>query len=512
MQLSDLLAGLTGDVEPGISDAHWDTDGIEITGITSDSRLVRPGFVFVAIPGTRIDGRTFIPSALAAGAAAILVPAEGWVCGPSGRPIQNGRPAPIIPVPNLRRALARLAATLHPGQPDVIAAITGTNGKTSVACFTRDLWAALGRRSVSIGTLGVSAAGFADFPALTTPDPIALHAGLHRLASAGYSHLAIEASSHGLDQHRLDGLRVRAAGFTNLTRDHLDYHGTMDAYRAAKLRLFEGLVAQGGIAVANADSGEFEAIRRIAHVRDLHLIDYGRKAERLRLTGTEPHAAGQRMTGQIDGVDFQVDLPLVGSFQAGNVLCALGLAAGTEPEWRDAVAACLDALPSLRGVRGRMERVGMRANGGAVYVDYAHTPDALDTALSAIRPHVGGRLIVVFGCGGDRDPGKRPLMGESVERLADIGILTDDNPRTEDPAEIRRQTLVGAPHAREIGDRRAAIFEGVRMLGPGDVLLVAGKGHETGQTIGTDVLPFDDAAVAREALTAVGDAVVITGS
>ena len=464
---------------------------IEIEGLSADSRQIAPGYLFAALPGSAADGRAFIDEAVAKGAVAVL--------GPAGTRLKNyGRPVALLTDENPRRRLALMAAQFYGRQPRLIAAVTGTNGKTSVADFTRQIWQHVGCKAASLGTLGLVPAHPAAPPALTTPDPVALQRCLAALAADGFDHLAMEASSHGLDQYRLDGVQVTAAAFTNLSRDHLDYHGSMDAYLGAKLRLFTDLLRDGGLAVINADVPEAEAIKTAVVQRDVTVLSYGQAGHALRLAERTARPDGQALVLDVLGARHDVRLPLAGTFQASNVLAALGLAiaTGSEPE------AALAALPHLQGVRGRMELVARTPNGAAVYVDYAHTPDALETVLTALRPHTEGRLFVVFGCGGDRDPGKRPLMGDAAQRLADVAIVTDDNPRNEDPAAIRRQALAAAPDAREIGDREDAIAQAVEELGPGDILVVAGKGHETGQTVAGEVLPFDDRAVAQAAVAA----------
>ena len=464
---------------------------IEIEGLSADSRQIAPGYLFAALPGSAADGRAFIDEAVAKGAVAVL--------GPAGTRLKNyGRPVALLTDENPRRRLALMAAQFYGRQPRLIAAVTGTNGKTSVADFTRQVWQHVGCKAASLGTLGLVPAHPAAPPALTTPDPVALQRCLAALAADGFDHLAMEASSHGLDQYRLDGVQVTAAAFTNLSRDHLDYHGSMDAYLGAKLRLFTDLLRDGGLAVINADVPEAEAIKTAVVQRDVTVLSYGQAGHALRLAERTARPDGQALVLDVLGARHDVRLPLAGTFQASNVLAALGLAiaTGSEPE------AALAALPHLQGVRGRMELVARTPNGAAVYVDYAHTPDALETVLTALRPHTEGRLFVVFGCGGDRDPGKRPLMGDAAQRLADVAIVTDDNPRNEDPAAIRRQALAAAPDAREIGDREDAIAQAVEELGPGDILVVAGKGHETGQTVAGEVLPFDDRAVAQAAVAA----------
>ncbi|WP_431286005.1 UDP-N-acetylmuramoyl-L-alanyl-D-glutamate--2,6-diaminopimelate ligase [Humitalea sp. 24SJ18S-53] len=457
-----------------------------LAGLTADSRAVAPGFLFAALSGARADGRGFIAEAVARGAAAILAP-EGtdW---PPGVP-----PRPMLTAPDPRRTFARMAAEHYALQPARVVAITGTNGKTSTAEFCRQIFAAEGRQAASLGTLGLVRDGIASGPGLTTPDPVALHATLAQLARDGVTDLAIEASSHGLDQRRLDGVRIAAAGFSNLTRDHLDYHGDMAGYRAAKLRLFDTLLDEGAPAVVNADmdAATLDALRAIAARRRLRLSTVGEAGQDIRLLSARPLPEGLAIEIDAFGTRHAIALPLPGRFQADNALLAAGLAlaTGARDPW--------GPLAHLSGVRGRMERAARLANGAAVYVDYAHTPDALERLLLALRPHAAGRLVVVFGAGGDRDPGKRPLMGAVVARLADAAIVTDDNPRGEDPATIRAAILAACPDAREIGDRAAAIAAAMSDLRPGDVLAVAGKGHEPGQTIAGVTLPFDDADVVR---------------
>ncbi len=457
----------------------------DVTGMTADSRAVRPGMLYAALPGARVDGRDFIADAVARGAAAILAPSGmTWPAGVPARPlILDAEP---------RRALARLAALQAGPQPDRVVAITGTNGKTSTAEFLRQILADAGIEAASLGTLGLITRESQGSPGLTTPDPIALAETLATLARDGVQAVALEASSHGLDQFRLDGVRLAAAGFSNLTRDHLDYHGTTEAYRAAKLRLFDTLLPRGAPAVASTalEPGTMDALRDIAARRGLALHRVGEDGDLLRLLRAIPQPGGQTIEVLAGGIRHELMLPLPGRFQADNALLAAGLAIAT------GTTDALDRLSTLRGVRGRMELAATLPNGAAVYVDYAHTPDALDRLLAALRPHTAGRLHVVFGAGGDRDAGKRPLMGAAA-RLADRAIVTDDNPRSEDPTAIRRAILAALPDATEIGDRAAAIAAAMSDLAPGDVLVVAGKGHEQGQTVGTTVLPFDDAATVR---------------
>lgn len=481
MRLADLLSRLGPPVRLGTDDP-----GPDVTGVTADSRRVSPGVLFAALPGSRADGRAFIAEAVARGAVAVLAP-PGTVW-PEGTPRRV-----LLEDPAPRRRLAQLAALLTGPQPATLVAVTGTNGKTSTVDFLRQLWALGGAKAASLGTLGLIAPGFAPGPGLTTPDPERLSETLVALTRAGVTHAAMEASSHGLDQHRLDGLQLTAAGFTNLTRDHLDYHRTEAAYRCAKLRLFAELLPEGAPAVANADMDPLTlaALRDVAERRGLDLRTVGEAGDTFRLIASRPRAGGQELEVQSGGAQRKVMLPLVGRFQADNALLAAALAHALGD------AHALDRLSALRGVRGRMELASCLPNGATVYVDYAHTPDALERLLTALRPHTAHRLHVVFGAGGDRDPGKRPMMGAVAARLADVAIVTDDNPRTENPAAIRAAVLAACPGAIEVGDRARAIEAALNALRPGDVLAVAGKGHEQGQTIGTATLPFDDVGVVR---------------
>ncbi len=459
---------------------------VPITGLTADSRLVAPGFLFAALPGAQADGRKFIAAAVQKGAAAILAPnGTEW---PAGVP-----PRPMILHAEPRRALALMAAAHAGPQPAHIVAVTGTNGKTSTVDFIRQLFTQAGMKAASLGTLGLIAAGHVGGGGLTTPDPVSLAETLAQLAREGVRHVALEASSHGLDQFRLDGVRLQAAGFSNLTRDHLDYHGGMGPYRAAKLRLFAELLPGGAAAVANADmDGEtLAALREIAARRKLDLRTVGVAGMAVRLFGTTPLPHGQVIEIETQGTRRQLEVRLPGRFQADNVLLAAALADATGLPY------VWDRVSYLTGVRGRMELAATLQNGAAAYVDYAHTPDALERLLQALRPHTTGKLICVFGAGGDRDAGKRPLMGQAVSRLADLAIITDDNPRGENPATIRAAIRAGCADALEIGDRASAIAAGLGELRTGDVLVVAGKGHEQGQIVGCTTLPFDDAATIR---------------
>ncbi|NVN03181.1 MULTISPECIES: UDP-N-acetylmuramoyl-L-alanyl-D-glutamate--2,6-diaminopimelate ligase [Asaia] len=483
MRLSEILhrAGLTAPA------AAIDPD---ISGITADSRAVRPGMIFAALPGVAQDGARFIPQAVAQGAAALLLP--------SAASFPADLSIPCIQTASPRHDLAVIARVLAGPQPRRIAAITGTNGKSSTADFLRQLWSLGGMPSASIGTLGlISDIPVEAPPPLTTPDAVSLVQSLARLKAAGIDHVALEASSHGLDQHRLDGVSLCAGGFSNLTRDHLDYHGTMEAYRAAKIRLFADLLPEGAIAALNADmdAETVAALRDVAQARKLRLRSVGEQGETIRLLRAKPLPHGQIVSLSLFGETLpDYELGLTGRFQVDNVLLAAALAWADDAEAR----AVLDLIPRLSGVRGRAELAVTLDNGAGVYVDYAHTPDALEHLLHSLRPHAQNRLIVVFGAGGDRDRGKRPLMGQIAARLADNAIVTDDNPRSEDPATIRAAIRAACPDALEIGDRRAAIAAALAEARAGDVVVVAGKGHESGQTIAGITTPFDDRAVIRE--------------
>jgi len=463
----------------------------EIVGLSADSRTVRPGFLFAALRGTRLDGRVFAAAAVSRGAVAILTDDADAL----GLPPERRERLAILVDADPPRRLALLAARFHGRQPRTIAAVTGTNGKTSVVHFTREIWARLGLAAASLGTLGLVTPTERCPGALTTPDPVALHRDLASLAAQGVEHMAIEASSHGLDQCRLDGLVIAAAGFTNLTRDHLDYHGDMAHYRSAKDRLFSVLLAPGGSAVLNADSGEFSRLASLCRDRGHPVLAYGAEPNAdLRLLAREPKGSSQVLLLDILGQHRELVLPLAGAFQAMNALAALGLVIATGGP----AATATEALANLTGVPGRLQFVAESKGGGGIVVDYAHTPDALATVLATLRPHAPGRLIALFGCGGDRDAGKRPLMGRVVARLADRVYVTDDNPRNEPAAEIRSAILAAAPDAIEIADRHQAIAAAIAHTRPGDLLVIAGKGHETGQIIGDEIRPFDDVAIARE--------------
>jgi UDP-N-acetylmuramoyl-L-alanyl-D-glutamate--2,6-diaminopimelate ligase len=456
----------------------------EVRGIVCDSRKVEAGDIFFALAGVKNDGLKHVAEAAAKGAAVIVAERETPITG-----------APLVKVADARLALAHAAARLYPRQPETIVAVTGTSGKTSVTAFVRQIWASLGCEAASIGTIGVMSRPLTAYGSLTTPDPIALHQTLDRLADAGVTHLALEASSHGLDQKRLDGARLTAGAFTNLSRDHMDYHATIEDYLAAKLRLFRELLPDGAPAVIDADSAIAPRVIEAARATGLAVVTVGVAGEAIRLASVAREGLSSTLELEFEGRRRLTRLALPGDFQIANALVAAGLciATGSEAE------GVFRALQSLQGAPGRLERIG-EARGATVFVDYAHKPDALEKALAALRPYVRGRLIVVFGCGGDRDAGKRPIMGDIATRCADIAIVTDDNPRSENPASVRAQILAGAPSALEIGDRAEAIRAGVSMLANGDALLIAGKGHEIGQIVGETTLPFSDADQARAAL------------
>jgi UDP-N-acetylmuramoyl-L-alanyl-D-glutamate--2,6-diaminopimelate ligase len=466
-----------------------------ITGLSVDSREVKRGHLFAAMPGTRMHGAEFIGTALRMGAAAVLTDREGARI--AAAEIADAAPALVV-AEDPRQALAYAAALWFGRQPETVVAVTGTNGKTSVATFTRQIWALLGLPGVNLGTTGVEGAWEAPL-AHTTPEPITLHRTLAAVAEQEIEHAAMEASSHGLAQRRLDGVRVAAGAFTNISQDHLDYHKDFEDYFAAKSGLIGRVVQEDGLAVVNLDDPRGSDMAEIALDRGLDLITIGRGPEaNLRIRGQRYDATGQDLRFDWNGNAQQVRLELIGGFQAENVLTAAALVIGTGCD----AGEVFRVLPKLQGVRGRMQLAATRTNGASVFVDYSHTPDALKTALRALRPHVLGRLVVVFGAGGDRDPYKRPMMGEAAAAEADVVIVTDDNPRSEDPALIRRAILAACPEASEVGDRAEAILRGVDALGPGDALLVAGKGHETGQVIGDDVFPFDDVEQASVAVAA----------
>lgn len=483
--MSAMLAKLVGTDAP-LPEA---AGSLLIAGLTADSREVEPGFVFAALPGTKVDGAQYIGQAFARGAS-VVIANEGSYSG-FGLVIETSNP---------RQLFARMAARFFGKQPDLTVAVTGTNGKTSVAAFVRQIWLSMGFRAASIGTIGVVGPSGSEYLSHTTPDPVQLQRLLAKLADDHVEHLALEASSHGLAQYRLDGIRFAAAGFTNLSRDHLDYHATLDEYFAAKMRLFEELLPVGSPAIINADTPFSADVTTRCKSRGLKIFSVGKLGTELKLMGARKDGFGQQIELQGPQKSYSVYLPLVGDFQTSNALVAAGLVLATGGE----EALVMHALESLQGAKGRLDLVGKSKTGASIFVDYAHTPDALENAITALRPYTDGKLVVVFGCGGDRDKGKRPQMGAIAARLADRIIVTDDNPRSEDARTIRAEILAICPGAQEIGDRAKAIRAGVDSLSAGDVLLVAGKGHEEGQTIGATVVPFSDhdavlAAIAREA-------------
>lgn len=476
MRLTDLLP-----------DAPAPAGEARVTGFAIDHRKVAPGTIFGAFKGARFNGEDFIPQAIADGAIAVVsapgVSVEGAVHLADAEP---------------RRLFAQLAARFFAPFPDQTVAVTGTNGKTSTVELTRQLWRMAGFHAASIGTLGVTTADDQVSTGLTTPDIVTFLSNMAGLRKEGVSHAAFEASSHGLSQYRTEGLPVRAAAFTNLSRDHLDYHGTMEDYFAAKLRLFTEVVDQDGAVVVWADDPKSADVMAAVRDRGVRLLSVGSTGETIRLLQRTPTALGQTLKLEVDGQTREVKLPLIGAYQAANALVAAGLVIATGGD----IALTLTNLQRVAPVRGRLERAAISKTGAPIYVDYAHTPDGLEAAIQALRPHTEGRLITVFGAGGDRDTGKRPLMGEVATRLSDRTIVTDDNPRSEDPAAIRRDVMAGAPGATEVGGRREAIAAAIAEAQAGDIVLIAGKGHEQGQIIGAGdqmrVLPFDDVTVARE--------------
>ena len=478
MRLSELMKGRN---VANVHDRH-------VKGLTADSRQVEPGFLFAALSGTAADGREYIEDAARRGAIAILTDTsfEPEDCS-----------LPCFRDDNPRLTLARLAARFYGAQPETIAAVTGTNGKTSVAHFTRNIWEEMGYAAASIGTLGVVLPDETLPLGYTTPDPVLLHKTLTYLAGHGIRHTVIEASSHGLDQYRLDGAHVKSAAFTNLTRDHLDYHASSESYLNAKLGLVSRVLDKSGTAVLNAASAVYPAFLRAAKSRGVNIISYGREGSELKLVSLLPEIAGQRITVEVYGEKQEIMLPLAGEFQAMNALCALGLVIGAGGD----LARAVDALSRITNVPGRLELVAHLANDALIYVNYAHSPDALETVLEAVRGHASGKIHVVFGCGGDRDRGKRAEMGRIAALYADRIIVTDDNPRSEDPAKIRADIIVACPEAMNIGDRQAAIETAIRALGREDILVIAGKGHEEGQVVGATVIPFNDRKVVEKIIS-----------
>ncbi len=468
MHLTKLAETYAGDFDP------------EIKGLTQDSRKVREGWLFAALPGAKRDGRQYIDEALNLGAVAILTTPN----------IKLEEKIALVTDENPRRQLAKIAAAFYKSQPEITVAVTGTNGKTSTVHFAQQLWQAMGLKAASMGTLSGP---------LTTLDPVSLHEKLADLAASGVTHLAMEASSHGLHQNRLDGVKASAAGFTNLSHDHLDYHKDMEDYLIAKAHLFAEILQEGGVAVLNADAPEFDGLAERVTDRECRVLSYGHKSSDIVLKSVTPTERGQKVEINVDEKPYTLDIPLVGEFQIMNALCALGLVMAEDPDDQTRTAEIINHLENLTGVPGRLELVPGHPR-GAVYVDYAHTPDALENILKALRPHTKERLICLIGCGGDRDAGKRPVMGRIAAELSDLTIITDDNPRSENPADIRAQMMNAASGAKEIGGRREAITWAVEETGNGDVLVIAGKGHEQGQTIGNKVEPFDDVKEAKKAM------------
>lgn len=458
--------------------------------MTQDSRQVRPGWLFAALSGSRQDGHIYIIDAIRHGATHLLVQ-RGMEVPPEASGLV------VLESDNPRHDLSLMAAQFYASQPEHIVAVTGTNGKTSTVHFTQQLWQSQNIHSASLGTLGVRGDGVVKTGSMTTPDQVSLHAGLADLAAAGITHLAMEASSHGLKQHRLDGVHLSAAGFTNLTRDHLDYHPDMSDYLNAKARLFSDVLQPGGVAVLNADVPEFDTLQNIAARRGIAVRSYGAAGKDFRLVAREALPGGQRVILDVLGRKHDLIIPLVGAFMVMNALCALGLVmAGNDNQ------AYVEALRGIGGAPGRLQLVPGHPSGAAIYVDYAHTPDALDNILRALRPHTAGRLICLFGCGGDRDPGKRPMMGKIASDLADMVVITDDNPRGEDAEKIRAAIIKSSPGAKNIAGRRAAIAYAIDELKNGDVLVLAGKGHEQGQIFADHIDPFDDVDEAEKAIRA----------
>ena len=455
----------------------------EVTGFAIDHRKVAKGSVFGAFRGAVFNGEDFIGQAVDRGAVAVVA-----------RPEADAGRVPLLSDPEPRHLFAELAAKFYAPFPETVVAVTGTNGKTSTVEMTRQIWRMSGHRSASIGTLGVTTSDDQVSTGLTTPDIVTFLNNMAGLKRMGISHVAYEASSHGLDQHRAEGVPLAAAAFTNFSRDHLDYHQTMEAYFEAKMRLFHELLEPGKPAVIWTDDSKSAEVIERAKRRGHEVMTVGRQGETIRLVEQRPTALGQTLVLDHAGKSHRLALPLIGGYQAANVLTAAGLVLATGGKWEETFSAMQRVAP----VRGRLERAVISRGGVPVYIDYAHTPDALEAAIGALRPHVEGRLITVFGAGGDRDQGKRPEMGKVAIALSDLVIVTDDNPRSEDPARIRADIMAGAPGAREVAGRREAIAEAIRIAGDGDIVLVAGKGHETGQIIGDKVLPFDDALVARE--------------
>lgn len=476
------------DIKNGSENFSNDVARAEVTGITANSLDVKPGFLFAALKGVAVDGAKYIPNAVEAGAAAILTHKNADV---------SELKIPTIILDDPREALALMAAKFYSGQPETMIAITGTAGKTSIAAFVRQIWAVCGKPAASIGTTGVVSPTRNDYGSLTTPDPVSLHKLLKELSDEGVTHASMEASSHGLDQHRLDGVRLAAGGFINLGRDHMDYHPTVEHYFNSKMRLFKELLTKGAPAVICADDEWSDKCVSIAKEAGLKVLTTGHKGDFLSLKRLEHERFKQIAEIQHENITYRIAFPLAGDFQMANALVACGLAIATGCDAKQAIM----ALENLNGAPGRLELVGYSKDQAPCYVDYAHKPEALEHVIQSLRPFTSGKVYCVFGCGGDRDPGKRQIMGEIASRLCDVVVVTDDNPRTENAAEVRKQVMAGAVGAIEIGDREAAIFHCVTALKKGDCLVVAGKGHEPGQIVGDKILPFSDHEVVRRALS-----------
>jgi UDP-N-acetylmuramoyl-L-alanyl-D-glutamate--2,6-diaminopimelate ligase len=474
-------------------------DDIDISGLSADSREIKSGYLFAAFDGVQCKGSDFIDQAIKNGAIAILVQQ-----GTSLPQITSDKSLVIIEDENPRQRFAYMAANMYQNQPNTIVAVTGSNGKTSVAHFVRQIWQNMDHAAAALGTIGIESDNLTRKGSMTTPDPVTLHSEISELEASGVTHLAMEASSHGLDQYRLDGLHINAAGFTNLTRDHLDYHETMENYFAAKSRLFADVLPIGQIAVLNADIPQYDLLKTLCQGREQQIISYGKNGDGLKILHRDILNTGQLVEISVFGEKYTITLNLVGEFQLYNILCAAGLVMAEHINDRLKHMEIMNALENITGVRGRLEYIGQHPNGAPIYIDYAHTPDALENVLTSLRPHTAHDLHVIIGCGGNRDRGKRPMMGSIAAKLADHVIVTDDNPRNENPDIIRSEIMSGCADALEIDDRRRAIQSAILGLKTGDILVITGKGHEQGQVIGDDVIPFDDATEARTVIAELG--------
>ncbi len=495
-----LLSELIKDIKTIKIDNDFTAEKMEIQGLTADSRKVEPGFIFAALSGEKTDGGKFIMDAIEKGATAIIA-SKSDKSFKEGMPLQvDLSKIVVIETENPRLVFAQITAKFYSYQPEFIVAITGSNGKTSTAHFTRQIWQRMNRTAASLGTIGVDAPGIINKAgSLTTPDPVTLHNELKELEASGVTHIALEASSHGLDQYRLDGVKIKAAGFSNLTRDHMDYHKTMENYKLAKQRLFSEILENDGVAILNADVPEFKEFKQICDDNGKKVLSYGYKGLDINIVKREALPSGQYVELKVLGELYKMEIPLIGEFQLYNALCALGLVLSEKLENPAHHMESVTALEKLQTVRGRLEYAGSK-NGAAIYVDYAHTPDGLVNVLKALRPHTKGKLHTIIGCGGDRDKGKRPEMGKAANDLADVIIVTDDNPRSEDPAKIRKSALKACPKGIEVADRKKAIIHAVNELKKGDILVITGKGHEQGQIIGNEIIPFDDVEEVKKAI------------